>query len=146
MVYYKTGIEREVRVTNATRRQLSEAPECRAVSHDRGNVAELGQQLDKALVLFRYAMPGYGLKLIAPPPLADETGSRISLSAWRRGDESARVHTGATAHEAIRRLLDSEVAAETRQRLQQNCQNCRGVGWYIAAHGVRVICTHPSTI
>jgi len=106
--------------------------------------AQIGCDLDEVIALFRRAMPDFGLKLVVPPPLPDGSAGRLSLSAWRRGDETARVHSGATAGEAVRRLFDSEVQDTRERRHRAGCPTCRGIGWYIASDGVRAICIHPN--
>jgi len=105
---------------------------------------DIGCDLDEAITLFRKAMPDYGLKLVVPPPLPDGKAGRLSLSAWRRGNELTRVHCGATAGEALRRLFDSEVREARRRRRRAACPLCRGIGWYIASDGVRTNCAHPN--
>ena len=105
---------------------------------------EIGRELDEAIALFRKALPGRGLKLVVPPPLPDGSPGRLSLSAWRRGEQSARVHAGATAAETVRRLLDADVQAGRERRQRDPCAICRGIGWYIASGGIRAICQHPN--
>lgn len=106
--------------------------------------AQIGSDFDKALALFRKAMPGFGLKLVAAPPLADGRVGRLCLSAWRRGEQSAEVHVGTSAREAVERLFDSEIRADRERRERTRCLYCGGIGWYITADAVRAICTHPS--
>jgi hypothetical protein len=112
------------------------------VSSGGAKAAEIGGRLDEAIALFRQAMPGRGLKLIVPPPLTNGSLIRVSLSAWRRGDESARVHSGNNIREAVEILFDWETAVDYERRRQRDCPHCRGVGWYIAQGGARTICTH----
>jgi hypothetical protein len=114
-----------------------------AVAGSGANALEAGRCLDQAIALFREAMPGHGLKLIVPPPLPDGTAGRVSLSAWSRGDASARVYAGSSAQEALSRLFCTEAAAESSHGTRQNCRICHGVGWYIAVGGARTICGHP---
>jgi len=98
--------------------------------------------MDQAIALFRIAMPGRGLKLLVPPPLANGSATGVSLSAWRRDAASVRVHSGASAGEAMTLVIDSERAADNEARRRRDCPHCRGVGRYIAARGIRVLCTH----
>jgi hypothetical protein len=107
--------------------------------------AQIGCDLDSVIALFRKAMPDCGLKLLVPPPLPDGSAGRLSLSAWRRDDQSARVHSGATAREAARLLLDSDVQDARERRHRAGCPLCHGIGWYIASDGIGAICVHPST-
>ena len=104
---------------------------------------DFGGGLDEAIAQFRKALPGFGLKLILPPPLPDST-SPLLLSAWRRGDGSVRVHSGSSAKEAVRLLLLSEARARRERRARDICTRCRGIGWYIAAGGIKAICAHTS--
>lgn len=114
-----------------------------ALSGGCANAADAGFHLDMAISLFRKAMPGHGLKLLLPPPLPGGSFGHLSLSAWRRIDQSARVHSGKSAREAMKLLFDSQSAADYRERLRKHCPCCRGAGWYIASDGIEVICTHP---
>jgi hypothetical protein len=104
---------------------------------------EIGSRLDDAIALFRTVMPGFGIKLVVPPPLPDGSLGRVSLSAWRRGAESARVHAGTSARETLQQLIDCEVQTARERRDRALCPLCRGLGWYIAASGIKAICIHP---
>src|SRR5438105_10850811 len=73
--------------------------------------AAIGCRLDDAITLLREILPGCGLKLIVPPPLPNGNRGRVSLSAWRRGDASARVHSGTSARDAMLLLIPSQAAA-----------------------------------
>jgi len=104
--------------------------------------ADIGADLDRAIALFRKAMPGCGLKLVVPPPLPDGNAGRLSLSAWRRGEQSPSVHSGISAREAVRQLFDCEIQDNRERRRRVGCQLCHGIGWYITTGGIRAICTH----
>lgn len=106
-------------------------------------LADVSYALDEMIALFRKALPGCGLKLVVAPPLPDGNAGRLSLSVWRGGDSSARIYAAATAREAVAQLFDSEFQSHRQRRLRDNCQTCRGIGWYIATGGTRTICTHP---
>ena len=106
--------------------------------------AEIGWELDAAITLFRKAMPGFGLKLLVSPPLPDGSTGPISVSAWRRGEQSAPVLCAVHASDAVRQLFDCERRARLERRRRTACKLCRGTGWYIAWNGMRVICAHHS--
>lgn len=108
--------------------------------------AQIGSNFDRALALFRELMPEFGLKLVVAPPLADGNVGRMCLSAWRRGEQSAEVHVGASAWEAVQRLFESEIRADRERRDRARCPRCGGIGWYITADAGRATCTHPSTV
>jgi hypothetical protein len=103
---------------------------------------QIGGQFDRALKRFRKTLPGCGLKLVLYPPLPGGSAGQVSVSAWCRGDVSARVHSGGSAREAMGLLLESEATAGSQRRIRDGCTRCRGGGWYMASPGIRVICTH----
>lgn len=105
-------------------------------------LADMSSDLDEVIALFRKALPGCGLKLVVPPPFPNGNAGRLSLSVWRRGEPTARLYSAATARKAVAQLFDSEFQSSRERRLRDNCQACRGIGWYITTGGVRVICTH----
>lgn len=104
--------------------------------------AKIGADLDEAIASFRNAMPGCGLKLLVPPALPDGKAARVSLSSWRRGDQSAPVHSGVSLREALQQLFDCEAQSDRERRHRAACPRCRGIGWYITKNGIRAICTH----
>ncbi|HLY05871.1 MAG TPA: hypothetical protein VKR31_09005 [Rhizomicrobium sp.] len=106
-------------------------------------VAEIGADLDEAIAQFRKAMPDCGLKLIVPPPLPDGKIGRLSVSAWRRGQPSAPVHSGSSAREAIQQLFCAADQADRELRRRSCCRHCGGIGWYVAENGIKAICNHP---
>jgi hypothetical protein len=129
---------------SATQAPHAVAPPCRSDPENGANAAaEIGADLDKVIALFRKALPGCGLKLLVPPPLPDGKAGRVSVSTWRRGERSAPVHSGATARDTMMQVFDSEDRVRRAERRRAGCPLCRGRGWYIAASGVRAICTHP---
>src|SRR5205085_3765998 len=104
---------------------------------------ELTRSFDAAITLFQDALPGFGLKLVVPPPLENGHRSRISISAWRRGDASARIHAGAKASDVLMQLLASKADEDREMQSRRDCLQCRGLGWYIAEGGAKAVCAHP---
>ena len=104
---------------------------------------ELGQGFDRAIALFQEALPGFGLKLVVAPPLENGQGGRLSVSAWRRGDNRARMHAAANASDALLGLLRSKADENRAMQRARNCLQCRGLGWFIATGGAKAVCAHP---
>jgi len=107
-------------------------------------IEALGHRFDEAIALLHEVLPGFGFKLVVPPPLQNGERGRLSVSAWRRGDESARLHAAAHASDAFQTLFRSQAEEECRMQARRACRRCRGLGWYVVAGGDKAICPHAT--
>jgi hypothetical protein len=104
---------------------------------------ELGQGFDRAIALFQEALPGFGLKLVVAPPHENGQRGRLSVSAWRRSEDGARIHAAANASDALPALLRCKAEEDREMRARRDCPQCRGLGWTIATGGAKAVCAHP---
>ena len=104
----------------------------------------MGRELDDVFAAFHEVLPDYGLKLVFPPPLPDGSRGQVSLSAWRRGETRADVHSAATASQALAMMLQKESASRGEMLSRKTCPKCRGLGWYIGTGGATAICVHAN--
>jgi hypothetical protein len=98
---------------------------------------------DAAIAVVRDGLPDHGFKLVISPARAGL--SETHASVWRRGNTHVIAHRGATPAMALLRAAECEWKEEHSAKALATCTRCRGLGWYIAATGVKQLCRHRNS-
>jgi hypothetical protein len=97
--------------------------------------------VDAALSIIGSALPGYGLKLVIPPPLPTGESAQVFASVWRRGESHAVFHRATTAALALLNAAECECAKRRNARLSGGCARCGGA---VTTAGTKEICLHDT--